>query len=179
MVGRLTIIVYRRGSRGSRRGTIRPVISSFKYVVNNAPASLAASVANTRNIATGTDTVAAGQTAPTGTSVPTGSIIKFLELHYTVSNLVSVTMNVHVGLQYTLSGQSIVLPNVVGGSAQRNQVVHQALFMVGKEQNSTHIIRFKVPKQFQRIREGMTWKLVILADQVSSQTSQFIYKFYR
>ncbi len=157
----------------------RNVIQSYKKVINIAPASVAAGVANPTNIVVGVDSVAAGQTSATDANCPTGCLVKFIEMQFTISNLVAVTMNVHYAVEYILSGQAFVNPNVIGGSPIRNQVLKQGLFMVGKEQNSNHVIRFKIPSKFQRLREGMAWKLIVQADQVSSQTGQHIYKFYR
>ncbi len=156
-----------------------PVIQSFKKVLNGAPASRAASTDITRFLSTGTDSVAAGQTSVGDALVPTGSIIKFIEIQWSASNLAAVACFVHVCIQQTHAGQSPVSPLTVGGSPQRNQVFFQAMYLIGKDQNSNHVFRFKVPKKFQRVREGDNWQFVTNGDTVYADATQVIYKFYR
>ncbi len=173
--------MYRsRGYRGSRRrsGGIRAVIQSYKKVINFAPASFGAGF-NSQFIATGVDSVAAGQTGATDVNVPTGSIIKYFEVQFCVSNSVATACYVNCSVQYALSGQGFVNPDSVGGAGQRNQVLHQDLFTVGNQQNSTHKFKFKVPKKFQRLREGMSWALTWSNNVTVNNKTQIIYKFYR
>ncbi len=157
---------------------VRPVIQSFKKIINHAPASRTTSLIEFA-IATGTDSTAAGQTTPTDVAVPTGSIIKHFEIQFSVTNLVSISMFQLVSIQQLRSGQISISPEIIGGSSQRNQVFYQKQWSVGKEQNSTLIIKFKVPKRFQRVREGDRWIFNTKSLVVSTSAVQIIYKFYR
>ncbi len=157
---------------------MRPVIQSYKKVLNYAPTSQGTSVIP-KAMSIGTDSVAAGQTSPTDTAVPTGSVIKFFEVHYTVTNLLSTQLVMHMCFQLLHSGQAVLVPNVVGGSPRRNQVHYQLMFGVGEQQNSNHVWRFKVPKRFQRVREGDVWQFLTIGSGNHSDSAQIIYKFYR
>ncbi len=129
--------------------------------------------------AVGVDSVAAGQVSATDTNVPTGSIIKYFEVMFAASNVVAAPCFVNCTLQYTLNPQAAIDPNAVGGDPQRNQVLHMDLFTIGQFQNSTHKFKFKVPKQFQRLREGMRWKLTWRNSATVNRECLIIYKFYR
>ncbi len=167
--------MYRRRRRMS---SPRSVIQSFKKVINHAPASLTTAT-QTWKASTGTDSVAAGQTSATDFAVPTGSIIKYIEFQWCQQNLVNVAAFTHLQVIRLHSGQVTVAPNAVGGSPIRNQVHHQECFCLGQNQNVNRVIRFKVPKKFQRVREGDIWQLNTITDQVSTGVCQILYKFYR
>ncbi len=164
-----------------RRQSIRPrtIVQSFKKVINHAPASRAAATNIEFSIATGVDSTAAGQTGPTDVNVPTGSVIKYFEIQFPCTNLVAVSAFQYLSVQQLRSGQVSVNADVIGGSPQRNQVFFQKLYSIGKEQNSTMIIKFKVPKKFQRVREGDRWVFSTLNTVVHTSAVQIIYKFYR
>lgn len=169
---------YRRSSRrtGRRLGN---VVQSFKKVINAAPASVAASTSVNYIASTGTDSVAAGQTSPTDSNVPTGSVIKYIEFQFAIQNLVNVAAFCWLTVQRLETGQTPVNPQVVGGDPLRNQVLHQELFSVGQNQNVNRVVRFKVPPRFQRVKDGSTWRVRLQSDQISTQAMQIIYKFYR
>ncbi len=171
---------YRRSfQRSGRRSGMRPVIQSYKKVINEAPASTAAGINRQFIAATGVDSVAAGQTSAIDNQVPTGSIIKYILFELTVGNSTLANVFAHVAIQYLLTGQGNVSPNIVGGSGQRNQVLHQDMFAVQQSQNTNRQYKFKIPKKFQRLREGMSWRLILQADLLTSSAGQIIYKFYR
>lgn len=155
------------------------VIQSFKKVLNFALTSRGAGAIIAFPVSIGQDSVAAGQTGVTDPNVPTGSIIKYFEITYTDVNLVAVSHTINWTIQQLHSGQSRIDPRVVGGNPQRNQVFAQGLFSVGRDQNSTHIMKFKVPPKFQRVREGDTWDFAIVGLAVHADSCQIIYKFYR
>lgn len=157
----------------------RRVTQSFKKIIYHAGASRVASTNISFGLVTGVDSVAAGQTAPTDDQVPTGSIIPAIEVQLAVANLVSVLFTYGISMQLLRANQSAINPNVAGGNPQRNQIIFQKLLMLGKDQNGNHTFKFKIPKQFQRIREGDSWKFVMNGDQVHSSALQAIYKFYR
>lgn len=166
---------YRR--RRPMRRSLTPV-QSFKKVLNQAPTSESVTT-HELNLSTGTDSVAAGQTSATDAAVPTGSIIKYFEIQYSCANLVSVALFLHMSIQQTRSGQIAIAPNAVGGDPQRNQVHFLKMSQIGKDQNANYIFRFKIPKKFQRVREGDNWKFVWANDQICTDALQVIYKFYR
>jgi len=163
----------RRRTRG-----IRPVIQSFKKVINEAPVAQAAGSRSVL-ITTGVDSTAAGQTSPTDVDVPTGSLIKYLELQMGLGQIVGGSVIVHYSLQLMRSQQVAVPSNVVGGSPRRNQVFRQYCFALGINQNFNRVIKFPVPERFQRVREGDNWVLEITTSNTLTQVFQFIYKFYR
>ncbi len=168
---------FRSGPR-SRRGA-GPVVQSFKKVIKYAGASFGAGF-NSQFIATGKDSQTAEQTGPTDVDCPTGCIIKYIEIQ-TAQHVGAANAAVYVNatIQYKLDGQAFIDPQTVGGAKQRNQVLHMQLFNVGHDQNSTRVYRFKVPKQFQRLKVGMSWAFVWATDTTIGQSSQIIYKFYR
>ncbi len=155
------------------------VIQSFKKVINHALTSRAAGASIGHPLVTGVDSVAAGQTGPTDTNVPTGSVIRFVEVQYSWTNLVSVSHIINGMIQFQRSGSAIVDPILVGGNPNRNQIMNQFMRSVGQNQNGNITIRVKVPSIYQRIREGDVWTLVTNATQVYSDQVQAIFKFYR
>ncbi len=155
------------------------VIQSYKKVLNFAGAGRGAGSVIDFVITNGVDSIAAGQTGVTDPNVPTGSVIKYFEIMYADANLVSISYTNHWTIQQVHSGQTKISPLVVGGNPQRNQVFAQGLFSVGQNQNSTHIMKFKVPPKFQRVREGDQWIFTIVGSAVHTDTCMVIYKFYR
>ncbi len=162
-------------SRGSRP---RQVIQSFKKVLDFAPTSLIAGKVD-RSMTLGTDSVAAGQTGVTDNAVPTGAVVTKIAIHGAVSNLIVANVFIWLSIQRVHSGQSTISPRVVGGNPQRNQVHYQTLRMVGPTQTTNFAFTFKVPKKFQRVREGDEWQLVMESDATTVQAFQIIYTFYR
>jgi len=167
------------GYRGSRRSHgPKPVVVSFKKVLNFASASFSAGFQSERFII-GKDSQTSEQLTATDSDVPTGSIVKYVEIQIALNNSVATPVYINCSIQYHLSGQTVVDPDLVGGDDQRNQVLHQDLFTVGQDQNSTHKFKFKIPKKFQRIRAGTEWKLVWSNSATVNREVQMIYKFYR
>ncbi len=168
----------RRRGRGQRAMAMTP-IQSFKKVLNFAPTSRAANTTIVQVLVQGQDSVAAGQTGPTDPFVPTGSVIKFIEIQFAWTNLVSISHFMHMSIQHLRSGQAAVSPLLVGGNPQRNQVFWQMLRSAGKDQNANIVVRFKIPTAFSRVRDGDKWDFVFNANTVYSNATQIIYKFYR
>ncbi len=168
---------YHRGGR--RNGAIRPVIQSFKKVINHAPTSRAAAATVVFPVVTGVDSIAAGQTRPVDTNVPTGCLVKYIEFQYTQGNLVLINQFNHILIGKIHSGQTLPAPNVVGGSPLRNQVFRQDHFTIGQQQSSVKKYKFKIPPRFQRMREGDEWQFITTADAIGVNSLQAIYKFYR
>ncbi len=169
-----------RSYQGGRRRSSGPrnIVQSFKKVIFRVNASFGAGFTN-EQIAVGVDSIAAGQTSATDNQVPTGSIIKYFEVQFAASSVVSTPIYLNCTIQYRLSGQTFIDPRLVGGDKQRNQVLHMDLFSVGSNQNSTHKFKFKIPKGFQRLREGMEWALTWSTNGTVNREFQCIYKFYR
>ncbi len=167
---------FRRGRRRSR--PMGQVIQSFKKVLNFAPVSQAA---GSRNIifTTGQDSVAAGQTSPTDAQIPTGAIVRFVEIQMSLGQIVGGAVFAHCSIQLIRSGQTPIPSNVIGGNPQRNQVFHQFMYSIGINQNFNRSIKFKVPKFVQRVREGDFWVFEITTSNTLTQSFQVIYKFYR
>lgn len=168
---------YRRRRRAMR--STGNVIQSFKKVLNYAPASRAAAVKLDAPLVIGVDSIAAGQTSATDADVPTGSVVKFIEIQYATTNLVAIASHMHISIQHLRSGQSTIVPNAIGGNPQRNQVHFQMLYSMGKEQNQNKVLRFKIPKKFQRVREGDQWMFTRIPDTIITDATQVVYKFYR
>lgn len=169
--------MYRR--RRLRSRAPRPVTQSFKKVLNFAPASHPAATAIPLALSTGTDSTAAGQTSPTDAAVPTGSKISYIEIQFSTVNLISVASFVWVTIQQLHSTQSAIGSRVVGGNTQRNQVHLQMQYVQGANQNSNHLIRFRVPAKYQRVREGSSWIINYESDTIFTSAVQVIYKFTR
>lgn len=127
----------------------------------------------------GVDSVAAGQVSATDANVPTGCHVKFIEVQFAVHNSVETPCFVNCSVQYILQSQTSQNPDLLGGNAQRNQVIHQDMFSVGALQNSTHKFKIKIPKRFQRIKEGTQWLLVWSNTATVNRALQVVYKFYR
>ncbi len=170
--------MFRRSFRGGRRRSTGVRRQTFKKVLNFSEASFAAG--NRQEILVeGVDSVAAGQTSATDGKVPTGCDVRYFEVQMPVTNAVNQTAYINCSLQYLLNGQSAVDPDAVGGSKQRNQVLHQELFSVGFNQNSTHKFKLKIPKAFWRMREGSFWVLNWSNSNTVNRRLQVIYKFSR
>ncbi len=170
---------YRSFRASRRRSMPRAVIQSFKKVINHAPASRTVTTVHQFPMVLGTDSVAAGQTSVTDTAVPTGSIVKYIEIQFNATNLTSQSAYFWATLQVKHSGQPIISGRLVGGSPQRNQIYRQLQFVIGLDQNSNHVWKWKVPKRFQRVREGDAWNFTLESDVVHNSAVQIIYKFYR
>ncbi len=168
--------MFHRGYRGSRRRSgPRPVTRTFKKVLNFLEASQPSGFTE-EPLVKGVDSLALGQTSNIDDDVPTGSRVKFIEVQFVISNLVSIHCYINCSLQLIHDGQTAIDPQAIGGDKQRNQVFHQDLFVVGQNQNSTHKFKFKIPKGYQRVREGSKWSLVWSNNQTVNRAIQVIYK---
>ncbi len=168
-----------RSSRGMRSRGMRPVIQSFKKVLDFAPASRTVTTTHQFTMVDGVDSVAAGQTGVEDAAVPTGAVVKFIEIQFCISQLTSQAAYFWMTIQVKHSGQAVVPGRTVGGNPQRNQVYRQLMVVIGKDQNSNHVWKWKVPKRFTRVREGDKWVFTIESDVVHNSGTQVIYKFYR
>ncbi len=152
-------------------------IQSYKQITVDGPASRAAATDILHTFVKGVD----NYTGPSATNneVPTGSKIMGGVIMLAFTNLVSVSALVHFDVQFNRSSSPIISPGSVGGSPNRNQITTTRMFFIGKDQNSNLMFGLKVPKIYQRIREGDTWSLVYRCDAVFASATQVIYKFYR
>ncbi len=162
-----------------RRTSPRTVVQSYKKVLNFAGASLGAGKED-HLLVDGKDSISSGQTSATDANVPTGSIITSILIQQSYSNLAATARYINSSVQLLLGGQAnTVASTAIGGSDQRNQVFHQELFNIGEAQNANRSYLFKIPKKYQRLREGMKWLFTYNADGTHTRTIQVIYKFYR
>ncbi len=156
----------------------RPIIKSYKKVLNFAGTSQ--SIGNHSDVLTnGKDSTAIGQTGPTDKDVPTGSYVKYIEIQYSAYNGVNVAAFLHFSIQLLHANQTFVDPRLVGGNPQRNQVLHQALATIGQLQSFSRNFKFKIPKRFQRVREGDRWEFVYHNSAAVNDIKQIIYKVYQ
>lgn len=166
---------YRK--KGMYRKLARVPVQSFKQIGIDGPASRAAATNIVSTLSNGLDNYA-GPTA-NNYEVPTGAIIKSINVQCCLMNLVSQVTNVVVSLQLKRDGQSVVTPNAQGGNAGRNRVFYTKQLFIGKDQQNNLEWNFKIPKKYQRVRETDQWSLVMRGDTVFSSVVQWIYKFYR
>ncbi len=160
-----------RPPRGSTR--------SVKYIVDIAGASEAAGF-QAHTIALGTDNATLGQTGPTDVAVPTGSKIVLLDIRMPKVNLGAGTANfIHWALERTLAGQSLVNPSLMGGHSNRTSVLLSGVIGLGAGQNNSLHIRYKVPKKFQRVSEGLVWTIAFNNGLACSAIYQFMYKVFQ
>ncbi len=152
-------------------------IQSYKQVSIDGPTSRAAAADIAHTIVKGIDNYD-GPTA-NNNEVPTGAKISSFTLMACFSNLVAVSLLTHFDVQFIRSGQSNVTPGAVGGNPQRNSIINTKMFFTGKEQNTNFSMRVKVPRIFQRVREGDLWKIIYNGSATYTSATQAIYKFYR
>ncbi len=169
--------MYHRGSRGfRRRSTPRPMVNTYKKVLNFVEASFTAGFQN-EFLVQGKDGISPKQTSKTDGEVPTGSTVKYIEVQFAISNIVSTPCYINCSLQQVLGNQTAIDPDAVGGNKQRNQVFHQDMYVVGKDQNSNHKFKFKIPPKYRRVREGADWVLTWSNSASVNRAVQVVYKF--
>ena len=171
-----TMDMFRRRRRSF--SAPRNIIQSYKKVIDIAPESL---TVNKHDIAMseGVDSVPAGQTSPTDNNVPVGAIIKNFNIDLAFINIGNTDCFVWITIQQLRATQTGVNPRVVGGNPQRNQVFRQIMRGIPPDTNANLHINFKIPKRFQRVRDGDTWIIRYENDNVVSRCAQIVYKFYR
>ncbi len=152
-----------------------PLRKTYKKVLNFAGESHAASAKIDRFMAVGVDSIAIGQTGPTDANVPTGSRITSILIKLAASNVISIQSFMHITVQHLHSGQGTISPLVVGGNPQRNQVHHQDLRNMSVQSNFNYSYLFRIPKKYQRMREGDSWSFTYACDQIWTDVSQIIY----
>ncbi len=163
--------------RHYRRSMPRNPIQSYKQAVQNAPASTVSGIVN-HPLVIGVDNYTGPSAA--NNEVPTGAVVSLFDIQVVTQNNVSAqAVFLWASIQQTRSGQSPLDPRSLGGNPQRNQTFKQMLYVIGTGQNSRMHWRFKIPKKFQRVREGDQWVLSLNADQTTVRASQIVYKFYR
>ncbi len=162
---------YRRNSRP------RIIQKTYKKVLNFAPTSHGAGVQVDNILVQGVDSVSPNQGSPTDPIVPTGSIITSFTIMYSAVNLAAAANFSHWVIQYTIGSQSLFVPcNLIGGNNQRNQVMKSGMSSMGEQQNYNVKLNFKIPKMFQRVKEGMFWTFSVLGTAAYTDSLQVIYK---
>ena len=168
-----TMDMFHRRRRMSRSPRI--IQRTYKKVLNFAPTSRPAATQIDFIATTGIDNASVGQLSATDPLVPTGAIVEYIEIQYSEVNLLAAANFTNIAIQYTLSGQTPIDPRLIGGNPQRNQVIFQNLWSAGLSQNSNHKIKVRIPKKFQRVKEGMIWQLSVISGGVKTDACQIIY----
>ncbi len=152
-------------------------INSYKQVSVDGPASRVSATNIIHSVAEGVD----NYTGPSAFNreVPTGAKVMSIDLQCAFTNLVGISANMVLSVQIAYSNQSFITPNAQGGNNQRNQVFFTKNVFLGQNQNSNFHWRIKIPKRYQRIREGQFIAVVYRCDTVFASVTQAIYKFYR
>ncbi len=152
-------------------------IQSFKQISIDGPASRAAATTISHNFLTGVDNYTGPSAA--NSEVPTGAKVMSVVIICNFTNLVSVSSSLHWNLQCIRSGGAVLTPGAIGGNPLRNQIIHTRMVFLGHDQNNNWMFSVKIPKIYQRIREGDAWLMIYRADTVFASQTQAIYKFYR
>ncbi len=160
-----------------RSYTARPIVQSFKQISVDGPALRLAATNILHSLVIGVDNYAGPTVA--NNEVPTGAKIFNIILFLSLGSIASPATTLHFTVQCLRSGQGQVPPGTQGGNPQRNQVIHTEMFFVTAQQSINRTMIIKVPKQYQRIREGDIFQLVYRGDTVFTSITQVIYKFYR
>jgi len=163
--------------RRRRSSSLGTVIKSYKKVLFFAPQSIVPGITQDELIQ-GVDSLASGQANQTDSLVPTGVIVKALDIQFNMSNTGQQTTSIVMSLQHLHAGQSIIDPRTQGGNPQRNQVFFTKSLFIGENQQVNTHIKFKIPKKYQRVREGDKWTWVFVADEAFSAQNLIIYKTY-
>ncbi len=164
---------YRRRAMRMRA----PPRNTYKKILDYAPSSHAASTKIPFPISVGVDSVAAGQTGVTDADVPTGSTLRVVTIMYTFANVTAGVIHNWWNIQLLRANQTVVNPRVTGGNPQRNQVFQQSLRSVNVGQNMNYYLTFRIPKGFQRVREGDQWVFLSEGDAAWTDSCKIIYKF--
>ncbi len=152
-------------------------IQSFKQINVDGPASRAAATNIAHTVLVGVDNYTGPSAA--NNEVPTGAKVMSILVMATFTNLVSISSLLHLNFQFMRSGQAPITPGSIGGQPQRNQVISTMMKFLGQNQNSNYMWTIKIPKMYQRIREGDFWSIMYRTDTVFASATQCIYKFYR
>ncbi len=157
---------------------MKSIVKSYKKVLNIIPSSYGVGF-NTTTIAKGVDGASADQTSNTDGNVPTGSVLKYIEIQFACVNLAAAAAIINTSIQYVLPGQNALDPITVGGDNKRSQVLHLDMFASGDSQSVNRQYKFKIPKRFQRLSEGMSWTFSFRNSGTVTASMQMIYKFYQ
>lgn len=151
---------------------------SIKYIVDEPEASETAGL-QSFTMVVGTDNATLGQTGATDTAIPVGSKIKLFDIRAVFGNLTSINDFIYWSIERKASGQGTVNPKSPGGNPLRKNILLSGLFMVGKDQNRVLHVRYKVPKKYQRIADGDTWRLNYDLGVVTTTAKQVVYKVFQ
>ncbi len=172
---------YRRGSRrmGRRSSMPRAVIQSQKMWILKASASNTGGTQALEQITIGTDDFAGGQTSSVDKRVPTGAVIKEIHVFASFVNLSAVANFLNWGIQILRTNQTASQILAWGGDAKRNQILLVGQRSLGESQSVNVNIVFKIPRMFQRVREGDTWNFIRIGSATWSDQLCFLLKYYR
>ena len=109
----------------------------------------------------------------------TGSTVKYLNVQTSFQNLTTTdAIFIVCSIQKIHNGQVCIDPYTTGGSPQRNQVFKTVSRCVAPLQNTNINMSFKIPKRFQRMRDGDKWCLTTNSNIATEELLWFITKVY-
>lgn len=161
--------------RRSSRRTVRPVIQSVKRQIVVGPITqVPGNIQYT--LTKGTDLLSVPVEQA---EVPTGAIVKYIEVQVSQQHVGTTdTAFTVLSVQLVHSGQVAIDPYTTGGNEQRNQVMHTIVRCVSPLQNSNVMIKFKIPKRYQRIRNGDRW-IMTVNNNIALEHLHFVFfKYY-
>ncbi len=130
-------------------------------------------------MASGKDLGVLGQTGVTDAEVPVGAKIVLFDIRMPKVNLGAGTANfIHWSIQRTEVGQAIQNPITAGGDPKRTNILLSGVIGLGAGQNNSLHIRYKVPKRYQRIKDGNVWSLVMNNGLAVSAIYEIVYKVF-
>ncbi len=152
-------------------------IQSYKQITVDGPASRAAATNISHTVLVGVDNYTGPSAA--NNEVPTGAKVMSVLVMACFTNLVTISALLHLNFQCVRAGIVGITPGVIGGQTNRNTVIFTAMKFLGKDQNSNYMWLIKIPRIYQRVREGDAWNITYRNDAVFASATQAIYKFYR
>ncbi len=148
---------------------------SVKYIIVSGPATDAAGLVVV-GIGKGVDNATLGQTSVTDIDIPTGSRIESMEIWMPKVNLAGSANFITWTIQHLRQGQGVINPLTAGGSGNRRNIILTGIVGLGTTQNNNLHIKFRVPKQFQRVADGDSWQI---ATDNTSAVSALYYIIYK
>lgn len=134
-------------------------MQTYKKVITNALVST--TVTTAYDLALGVDNTTLGQTSTTDATLPTGAKISGARIQQGIGNLTAGALQVAVTFQYLLANQVNVPSLNQGGNNQRNQVLKTWHKILAPDEQFNIDTYIRIPRKFQRLREGMRWRVVI------------------
>lgn len=153
------------------------VTVNYKKVLNFAAQTVMPGTIVTEEIIQGVDGVSPGQGGVVDGTVPTGCQVKGIVIQGGWHESANQANVLHWTIQLLRGSQvNPVHPQLVGGDVQRNQVFKQGCRFIEQSTSNNQNFYFKIPKGFQRIRDGDRWVLSWISDNSLVRVAQYIFK---